>query len=194
MYKQIVMEDRHSMTVPINHLSIYCKLFFCLIFFIWSKKNCNSFSCLVPKVGCAHKCASGWASDTPAGKRRGSMQGVLQSSSLACRGSLLQPAYTAPPQRLVPYSWFTLLCVKPMAEYAFARLLHFGNTHCVAYSSIFTYHAHSHLSVFSFADLIDPLTYRPVYHQKYVLNERGKTLIQNKTKLVLSCVHIQYCL
>lgn len=108
------------------------------------------------------------------------MQGVLQSSSLACRGSLLQPAYTAPPQRLVPYSWFC--CVSCQWQSMLSLDCCTLVIHIVLHILLSLIIMHTHICLYFFADLIDPLTYRPVYHQKYVLNERGKTLIQNKTK------------
>lgn len=71
-------------------------------FSVGSKMHIIAVCCSpVQKLGRPHKCPPGWAPDAPAGQRRGSMQGVLQSSSPACRGDILQLAHTAPPKRLV---------------------------------------------------------------------------------------------
>lgn len=174
-----------SMTVPLSHLYRY--YYFC-VYFTWIQIYIyiyfNWLLYLVPKVRCAHKCSSGRASDPPARKRRGSMQRVLQSSSLACRGSLLQPAHTAPPQRSVLCNWFTLCMLQWDC---------WSSTHCFTCSSMFD-RAQS-LFFVCFADLIDPLRYQPLYRQKYVLNERGETLTfidcekQSTTKLtVVLCI------
>lgn len=61
--------------------------------------NTRCFCHLVSKPGRAHQRPCGWAPGTPAGKRRGSLPGVLQSPSLACGGSILQLTNTPAAQR-----------------------------------------------------------------------------------------------
>lgn len=105
------------------------------------------------------------------------MQGVLQSSSLACRGGILQPAHTAPPQRLVPPRLLHYVLCDPSDIVCFIWILQFDNTYGVACSGVFTYYcALENVSVLC-PEYMDPLKYQHVYHQKYILNERGKVLM-----------------
>lgn len=115
----------------------------------------------VQGLGRADMCASGWAPITPAGKRWGSLQGVLPRPPSACGGGLLQPAHTPPSQRSRLHS---INCLQTLAPRYFILLssssgIYVNNPWCVPPP-----------------DSSKPLTPSHVHQQRYVLNDKSKTI------------------
>lgn len=101
------------------------------------------------------------------------MQGVLQGSSLARGGGLLQLAHAAAPQRFVPKYLFSKSGV--------TFIHHLDITECFVHVILFilvlgTFFLIGTLKQFD-PDSLDPLAHPRVYQQKYVLNDRGKMTI-----------------